>query len=36
MKLLLLADIEDRGLWDYWAPEKTAGYDLIVWSFLPP
>ncbi len=30
MKLLLLADIEDRGLWDYWAPEKTAGYDLIV------
>ena len=30
MKLLLLADIEDRGLWDYWEPEKTAGYDLIV------
>lgn len=30
MKLLLIADEEDSGLWDYYRPGKLAGYDLIL------
>ena len=30
MKILLIADEEDRGLWDYYRPEKLRGYDLII------
>ncbi len=30
MKILLLADIESKGLWDYFSPEKVKGYDLII------
>ena len=30
MKLLLLADEEDRALWDYYRPERIAGVDLIL------
>ena len=30
MKILLIADEEERGLWDYYAPGKLKGYDLIL------
>ena len=30
MKLLVIADREEPGLWDYYRPEKTAGIDLII------
>ncbi len=30
MKLLVLADREEPGLWDYYRPEKTEGVDLII------
>lgn len=30
MKILVLADIESKGLWDYFSPEKVKGYDLII------
>jgi predicted phosphodiesterase len=30
MKLLLLSDVEEKGLWDYWTPGKTDAYDLII------
>lgn len=30
MKLLLISDEEDRGLWDFYHPEKTEGVDLIL------
>lgn len=30
MRLLLVADEEDAGLWDYYLPGKLAGYDLIL------
>ncbi len=30
MKILLLADVESKGLWDYFSPEKVRGYDLII------
>ena len=30
MKLLLVADEEDKYLWDYYRPGRLAGYDLIL------
>ena len=30
MKILLLADIEDTALWDYFSPDRVKGYDLIL------
>ena len=30
MKILLIADEEERGLWDYYVPEKLKGYDMIL------
>lgn len=30
MKILLLADIEDPALWDYYSPDRVKGYDLIL------
>ena len=30
MKILLIADEEERGLWDYYAPGKLKDYDLIL------
>lgn len=30
MKILLLADIEDPALWDYFSPDRVKGYDLIL------
>ena len=30
MKILLVADEEDKSLWDYWTKDKTAGTDLIL------
>ena len=30
MKILLIADEEERGLWDYYAPGKLKGYELIL------
>ena len=30
MKLLLIADEENRALWDYYDPERTKGVDLII------
>lgn len=30
MRILCLSDHEDRGLWDYYAPEKLKGVDLII------
>ena len=30
MKLLLLSDAEDPALWDYYAPGRLDGYDLIL------
>ena len=30
MKLLLVSDDEDKGLWDYYTPDKTAGVDMIL------
>lgn len=30
MKLLLVSDEEELGLWDYYRPGKLAGYDLIL------
>lgn len=30
MKILLIADEEERGLWDYYAPGKLKGYDFIL------
>lgn len=30
MKILLLSDVEDKGLWDYFRPEKLKDYDLIL------
>lgn len=30
MKLLLVADEEDRGLWDFYTPERLGGTDVIL------
>lgn len=30
MKILVLADKEEAGLWDYYTPKKTEGIDLII------
>lgn len=30
MKILLIADEEDKALWDYYDPARTAGIDLII------
>ena len=30
MKILLLSDVEDQGLWDFFRREKLEGYDLIL------
>lgn len=30
MKILLIADEEERGLWDYYVPGKLKGYDMIL------
>jgi len=30
MKILLIADEEERGLWDYYSPGKLKGYELIL------
>lgn len=30
MKLLALADVENKGLWDFYEPGKLSGYDLII------
>ena len=30
MRLLLLADEPDKGLWDYFTPDKVKGIDLII------
>lgn len=30
MKLLVIADEEDKGLWDFFSPEKTEGIDAII------
>lgn len=30
MKILVVADEEEKSLWDYYTPEKTAGVDLII------
>ena len=30
MKILVLSDVESKGLWDYYQPGKLAGYDLIL------
>jgi len=30
MKILAIADTEEMSLYDYWAPSKTAGVDLII------
>ncbi len=30
MKILVLADVEAKGLWDYFSPDKVKGYDLIL------
>ena len=30
MKILVLADKEEAGLWDYYSPKKTEGIDLIL------
>lgn len=30
MKILVLADVESKGLWDFFSPEKVKGYDLII------
>ncbi len=30
MKILVVADHEDPGLWDYYSPKKTEGVDLIL------
>jgi Icc-related predicted phosphoesterase len=30
MRILCLADKEEKGLWDYYSPEKISGIDLII------
>ena len=30
MKILLISDVEDPLLWDYFRPGKLDGYDLIL------
>ena len=30
MKILVIADIESKALWDYYKPEKVRGVDLII------
>ena len=30
MKILALADVENKGLWDFYEKEKLSGYDLII------
>ena len=30
MKILVLADVEDKALWDYYSPDKVEGIDLII------
>lgn len=30
MRILAVADVEDRGLWDYYTPDKVADVDLIL------
>lgn len=30
MRILAVSDEESKGLWDYFAPEKLKGIDLIV------
>ena len=30
MKLLLLADVECKALWDYFQPDRIADFDLII------
>ena len=30
VRILAIADEEDKGLWDYYSPEKTEGIDLII------
>ena len=30
MKILVIADIESKALWDYYTPEKLDGVELIL------
>lgn len=30
MKILLLSDVESKGLWDFFSPDKLKGFDLII------
>ena len=30
MKILVIADVESKSLWDYYSPDKLEGVDLII------